>query len=263
MPDECSPDPFPSDDAPKDPRAAARGAMRPPLPKRFYRETGVEDRDGAFALTLDGRTARTPARNLVAVPTRALGEALAEEWAAQGETIDPATMPMTRIANSAIDGVATNRSAVVDDLVRYAGSDLVCYRAGDPDRLVAAQGAAFEPVLAVARDRLGARFVLSEGVMHVAQPEHAVAAVRGVVEQEGSEFRLAALHVMTTLTGSVLIPLAVAAGALSPEDAWDAAHVDERYQESVWGEDEEAMIRRARRWQDFAAGAAVYRLAAA
>jgi chaperone required for assembly of F1-ATPase len=261
MPDDHPKDWFPADDTPRDPRASARDGTRPPLPKRFYAEAGVTERDGAFVLALDGRPARTPARNLVAVPARSLGDALAAEWQAQGEVIDPATMPITRIVNSSLDGVAQNPQAVADDLLRYAGSDLVCYRAGDPERLVVAQAAAWDPVLAFARDRLGARLVLSQGVMHVTQPEHAIAAVRAAVEQAASPFALAALHVMTTLTGSVLIPLAVAAGELSPEDAWDAAHVDERFQESLWGEDEEAMDRRRRRKEDFLAAASVYRLA--
>jgi chaperone required for assembly of F1-ATPase len=261
MPDDPAKDWFAADDTPKDPRAAARQGMRPPPPKRFYREAGVAERDGAFALVLDGRPARTPARNLMAVPTRGLAEALAAEWQAQGDVVDPATMPITRIVNSTLDGVAQNRSAVVDDLVRYAGSDLVCYRAGEPERLVEAQAAAWDRVLAFARDRLGARLVLSQGVMHVTQPEHAMTAVRASVEQVASAFEVAALHVMTTLTGSVLIPLALAAGELSPDDAWDAAHIDERFQESLWGEDEEAMDRRRRRKEDFVAAATVYRLA--
>jgi chaperone required for assembly of F1-ATPase len=261
MPDDHATDWFPQDDGPKDPRASARQATRPPLPKRFYAEAAVAERDGVFVLGLDGRPARTPARNLIAVPTRSLGEALAAEWQAQGEVIDPATMPITRIVNSALDGVAQNRAAVVDDLVRYAGSDLVCYRAGEPERLVAQQAVAWDPVLAFARDSLGARLILSQGVMHVTQPGHAMAAVRAAVEQVASPFAVAALHVMTTLTGSVLIPLALASGQLSPDEAWDAAHVDERFQESLWGEDEEAMDRRRRRRDDFLAAATVYRLA--
>ena len=261
MPDDLAGDWFPSADARKDPLAAARQAMRPPPPKRFYREAGVAERDGAFLLVLDGRPAHTPARTPIAVETQALGEALAAEWQAQADAIDPATMPITRIVNSTLDGVAQNRGGVADDLVRYAGSDLVCYRAGEPERLVEAQAAAWDPVLAFARDRLGARMVLSQGVMHVTQPEHAIAAVRSAVEQVASPFALAALHVMTTLTGSLLIPLALAAGELSPDVAWDAAHVDERFQESLWGEDEEAMERRRRRKEDFLAAATVYRLA--
>lgn len=261
MPDDPARGHFPPDDTPKDPLAAARDATRPPLPKRFFAHACVTERDGAFALALDGRPARTPARNLIAVPRRALAEALTAEWQAQGEVIDPATMPITRIVNSALDGVAENREAVLDDLLRYAGSDLVCYRAGEPERLVAEQSAAWDRVLAFARDRLGARLVLSQGVMHVTQPEHAIAAVRAALEQVPSVFEIAALHVMTTLTGSVLIPLALAAGGLSPDEAWDAAHVDERFQESLWGEDEEALDRRRRRKQDFLAAATVYRLA--
>jgi chaperone required for assembly of F1-ATPase len=261
MRDDPAKDRFAADGATNDPRASARQGGRPPLPKRFYDEAGVVERDGAFVLALDGRPARTPARTLIAVPTRSLGEALAAEWQAQREVVDPATMPITRIVNSALDGVAQNRGAVVDDLVRYAGSDLVCYRAGDPERLVEMQAAAWDPVLGFARERLGARMVLSQGVMHVTQPEHAVAALRSTVEQVASPFSLAALHVMTTLTGSLLISLAVAAGQLSPDAGWDAAHVDERFQESRWGEDEEAMGRRRRRNEDFIAAATVYRLA--
>jgi chaperone required for assembly of F1-ATPase len=218
------------------------------------------ERDGAFELVLDGRPARTPAKNPVAVPTRALGEALAAEWQAQAATIDPRAMPLTRIVNSAIDGVAPRRAAVAADIAAYAGADLVCYRAGEPERLVAEQARAFDPILAWAREALGAQFVLSEGVMHVAQPEAALAAVRARVEAIGSPFRLAALHVMTTLTGSVLIALAHTEGVIDAGAAWAAAHVDERFQESRWGEDEEAMRRRAAREAEFRAAATIYAL---
>ena len=252
---------FPSDQEPN-PMRAAQAGMKPALPKRFYKEARVEERDGLFSLTLDGRPAKTPGRQALAVPSRGLAEALAEEWAAQGQEIDPSTMPVTRIVNSAIDGVAPRRAEVVDDLVRYAGSDLVYYRAGEPERLARAQEAAWSPVLDWARDSHGARFTLAEGIMHVAQPDEAVSAIRGAVEQVGSPFALAALHVMTTLSGSVLIALAHAAGRLDLDEAWAAAHVDELFQESVWGEDYEAMERRRRREADFRAASRVYRLAA-
>ena len=245
----------------QNPMKAAQRAMRPPLPKRFYETAAVEERDGAHHLLLDGRAARTPARNPLAVPTRALAEALAAEWQGQGAEIDPAAMPLTRIVNSAIDGVARERAAVIADMAKYAGSDLVCYRAGEPETLVAEQARAWDPVLAWAREELGARFVLSEGVMHVAQPEAAVAAVRARLETVGSPLRLAALHVMTTITGSVLIALAQAAGVLEAGQAFAAAHVDERHQESRWGEDEEALRRRAAREAEFLAAARVYALA--
>ena len=179
----------------------------------------------------------------------------------QGGEIDPSTMPITRIVNSAIDGVAPRRAEVVDDLVRYAGSDLVYYRAGEPERLAKSQDDAWSPVLDWAKRAHGARFVLGEGVMHVTQPDEAVAAIRGAIEQVRSPFALAALHVMTTLSGSVLIALAHAAQRMDADQAWAAAHVDELYQESVWGEDYEAMERRRRREADFKAASTVYRLA--
>ncbi|MBM6596075.1 ATP12 family chaperone protein [Microvirga pudoricolor] len=251
---------FPSPEEPN-PMRAAQAGMKPALPKRFYKQTGVEERDGVFALTLDGRTARTPGRHIIAVPSRSLAEALAEEWAGQGEEIDPSVMPLTRIVNSGIDGVAPRRMEVADDLSRYAETDLVFYRAGEPAKLAEAQERAWEPVLAWARDDLGARFLLGEGVMHVRQPEAATVAVRDRVTAEESPFAVAALHVMTTLTGSVLIALAHASGRLGADEAWDAAHVDERFQESVWGEDHEAMVRRNLRKADFIAASRVYRLA--
>ena len=240
---------------------AAQAGMKPTLPKRFYKEAGVEERDGLFLLTLDGRTARTPGKQALAVPTRGLAEALAEEWQGQGAEIDPSTMPITRIVNSAIDGVTPRQAEVVDDLVRYAGSDLVYYRAGEPERLARSQDEAWSPVLDWAREVHGARFTLGEGVMHVAQPEEAIAAIRGAIERIRSPFALAALHVMTTLSGSVLIALAHAAQRMDMDQAWAAAHVDELYQESVWGEDYEAMERRRRREGDFRAASTVYRLA--
>ena len=264
MPDKPTDTWFPpADGAGVDPIKAVQTAMKTPAPKRFYRSATAEERDGAFALLLDGRPARTPARRPLAVPTRALGEALATEWQAQGAEIDPSSMPLTRLVNSAIDGVADRREAVIDDLIRYAGSDLLCYRAGEPERLVAEQGAAWDPVLAWTREALGARFRLGEGVMYVEQPSEAVAAVRRRLEQVPSPFALAALHAMTTLTGSVLLALAHADGAIDAGAAWEAAHVDERHQERLWGEDEEAGERRARREMEFRAASDLYRLAQA
>jgi chaperone required for assembly of F1-ATPase len=250
---------FPLAEEPDALRAAQTGA-KPALPKRFYKEAGIQERDGAFHLILDGRTTRTPGRLPLAVPTRALAEALATEWDRQEQEIDPATMPVTRLINSAIDGVASRRDEVIDDLVSYAGSDLVCYRASDPDRLVEMQNVSWNPVLDWAREAHDARFVLAEGVMYVAQPEAATTAIRAALEGIRSPFALAALHVMTTLTGSVLIVLAHAAGRLDAEAAWAAAHVDEYFQESRWGEDQEAMNRRRIRRADFEAASLVHRL---
>ncbi|WP_132255098.1 ATP12 family chaperone protein [Methylobacterium segetis] len=250
----------PSDAPAPDPMRAARGPAKP-LPKRFYREAGFAEAEGGFRLTLDGRPANTPARNPLSVPSRDLAEAIAAEWQAQDEIIDPARMPVTRLVNTAIDGVAPRRDAVIDDLAAYAGTDLLAYRAESPERLVAAQGAAWDPVLDWAREALGARLILSEGVMHVTQPEETVAALRGAIQAARGPFRLAALHTMTTLTGSLLLALAVLNGRLTPEEAWAAAHVDESYQASVWGRDAEAEARLSARRAEFDAAARVAALA--
>lgn len=246
----------PGEVRPPDPHAIARGHGKPTLPKRFYKEAGFDEAEGGFRLTLDGRPARTPARNLLLLPTRPLAERVAAEWQAQADVIDPARMPLTRLANSAIDGVTERREEVAEDLGAYAGTDLVAYRAGDPPRLVAAQGEAWDPIVAWARDNLGVRLMLSEGVMHVTQPEDTIAALRAQIVKVDGPFRLAALHTMTTLTGSLLIALAVLHGRLTAEQAWAAAHVDEIFQASVWGQDADAEARLQARKAEFEAAAA-------
>ena len=246
----------PGDGAQPDPMRAARGHAKPALPRRFYTEAGFSEGADGFRLTLDGRPANTPARNPLRLPSRALAEKVAAEWAAQETSIDPARMPLTRLANTAIDGVAPRHAAVVADLCAYAGTDLVAYRAGDPERLVTAQAAAWDPVLAWARDAFGARVILSEGVMHVEQPPDTVRALSDAVAAVTDPFALTGLHTLTTLTGSLLIALAVLRGHLTPEEAWAAAHVDETYQAEVWGRDEEAEARLTARRLEFDAAAA-------
>jgi chaperone required for assembly of F1-ATPase len=239
------------------PMQRAQRAMRPPLPKRFHKEAKAVERDGAWVLELDGKTARTPAKNLLAAPNRAIGDALAAEWNALGEFVDPAQMPLTRLLNVAIDRVAVESEAVAADIAKYAGSDLVCYRAAEPEGLVEAQTAAWDPVLDWARDALGARFSLSEGVRHVAQPEASLAAVRAEVDRVPRPFGLAALATVTALTGSVLIALMLARGAIAPDAAWDAAHVDETWNAQTWGEDTDAKKRLASRRLEFDAAVRV------
>ncbi len=224
------------------------------LPKRFYERVDVEDRDGGFALLLDGKPVRTPGKAALSLPTRALAEAIAEEWRTQKERIDPATMKLTKLANSAIDGVAGRGQAVIGDILAYAGSDLLCYRADGPHGLIEAQRAHWDPVLAWAKSTLGAPFVLAEGVVHVAQPRASLDRLRERLDGR-DPFSLAALHVMTALTGSALLALAVALGQMTAEEAWTAAHVDEDWQIARWGEDAEAAARRAARHRDFAAAA--------
>lgn len=239
-----------------DPTRRAQAQMRQPLPKRFYREVGHAEEEGGHVVRLDGKTARTPGRAALTLPSARLAELVAAEFAAQGEVIDPATMPLTRLANTVVDGVRHAPDAVLEEVLRYAGSDLLCYRADSPEGLVARQAAAWDPVLDWVKAETGARFILSEGVMHVAQPREALALVGNHLARRAEPFRLAALHVMTTLTGSALLALAVEGGRLSAEEAWAAAHVDEDWNIAHWGEDSEAAARRAFRWRDMQAAAA-------
>lgn len=227
--------------------------MRPPLPRRFYRQAGVEEADGAFRVVLDGRPVRTPAHRFLAVPSRALADALAEEWNAQGESIDPATMPLARLVNSIVDGVANAPDLVAAEIEKYLGSDLLFYRAEGPQGLLERQASHWDPLLAWAREALGAHFVLAQGVMPTAQPAAAIAAGRAAIP--GDPWRLGAVHVITTLTGSALIALAVLHGHLAVEVAWDAAHVDEDWNMEQWGRDDIALKRRAARRAEMDAAA--------
>jgi chaperone required for assembly of F1-ATPase len=225
----------------------------PALPKRFYKAVTIgETSGGGHRVLLDGKSIRTPQKMELALPMAALARAVAVEWEAQSEVIDPATMPLTRLANSAIDGVRGREAEVRADITRYAGSDLVCYRAEGPEELARRQVAAWDPIVAWSRDVLGARFEVARGIVPVAQPEAATSAVSGALARHDA-FVLAALHVMTTLTGSALLALAHARGRLTAEDAWSAAHVDEDWQISQWGDDAEASARRRHRWAEMQA----------
>ncbi len=215
----------------------------------------MKQADGAFALALDGRLARTPGRNPLASKSRALMERVAEEWRRQGETIDPPDMPLTRLLNVAIDGVAGKMAETRAATAAYADSDLVCYRADEPESLAERQRQAFDPVLDWAEEKLGVRFNLAAGVMHVRQPPEALAAVRAALDAVEDPTALAALSTMTALTGSVLLALAVADGRITPEEAWRAAHVDEDFQAERWGVDAEARARREARWREMEAAA--------
>jgi chaperone required for assembly of F1-ATPase len=238
-----------------DPIEAARRAMRPPLPRRFYQQAGVEEAEGGFRVVLDGRPVRTPARGSLIAPSLPLAQAIAAEWDAQGETIDPATMPLTRLANSIIDGIAAAPERVAADIEKYLGSDLLLYRADGPQRLVERQARLWDPVLVWAREALDARFILAQGVVHAAQPEGAVTAARGAIPDD--PWRLGALHVITTLTGSALLALALLRGQLTADEAWTAAHVDEDWNMEQWGRDEMALARRAARRAEMDAAAKV------
>jgi chaperone required for assembly of F1-ATPase len=240
---------------PLDPTESARRSMRPQLRRRFYERAEVVENGGSFGVVLDGRPVKTPARRLLAAPTRALAAALAAEWEAQREVVDPAKMPLTRLANSIIDGVADAPAAVAADAGKYLASDLVCYRAEAPEGLVARQAGAWDPILAWAHETLGARFALAQGMTYVAQPETALAAGRAALPCD--PWRLGAFHAVTTLTGSALLALAVLYGRLTAEEAWQVAHVDEDWNMDFWGRDELALERRAARFAEMQAAATV------
>jgi chaperone required for assembly of F1-ATPase len=262
MTDDRAPDMATLDFVPVDPYALTRREAAASQIKRFYKAATIAERQLAYAVLLDGRPVKTPARADVALSSSAAAQALADEWNRQGEMVQPGDMPLTRLVNSVIDGVATAMDEVRAEVVKFAGSDLLCYRADQPATLVALQAQEWDPVIAWVRDDLDARLYLAEGVMFVAQPDHALAAIDRAVrtslgEGRDAAFRLGALHVMTTLTGSALLALAVLRGALTAEEAWRKAHVDEDFQISQWGEDAEAAVRRRRRWQDMAAAASL------
>jgi chaperone required for assembly of F1-ATPase len=245
---------------PLDPREAARRGGRPALRKRFYSQAHVAEGEGGFALLLDGKPVKTPARRPLAAPARALAEKIAGEWNTQADVIDPGRMPLTRLANAVIDAVADAPQPVAEEVAQYLGSDLLCYRAEAPAGLVENQARAWDPVLAWARDRFNARFVLAQGVMHVAQPRESVEALRSAIPTE--PWRLGAVSSITTLTGSGLLAVALAHRAFDPDEVWSAAHVDEDWQMSQWGRDEIALQRRAFREAEFRAAEKVLALTA-
>jgi chaperone required for assembly of F1-ATPase len=197
---------------------------------------------------------------VLATPSQILAQAIAQEWDAQQEVINPSKMPLTRLANSIIDGVANAPEAVAEDIEKYLWCDLLFYRADGPEGLIRAQQQHWDPVVAWARDELGARFILAEGVVFVPQPQEAIAAACRTLPQ--NPWALGALHSVTTLTGSALLALALAAGKLDTAAAWAAAHVDEDFNLAAWGRDEPALARRALRFGEMQAAARMLALTA-
>ena len=243
--------------SPLDPQESARQAMRTPLRKRFYKDAGTAAAEGGFNVTLDGRPIRTPSGRVVVVPVKALAEAVAAEWQAQGDNIDPATMPLTRFANSVVQAVVDRTDDVREDIAKYLQSDLLFYRAGHPEGLVVREAEHWDPALDWARDALGAHFILSEGIMHVTQPDTAVQAARNALPT--GPWTVAAAHVVTTLTGSALLALALVHGVRDADQVWAAAHVDEDWNAAQWGADEEAVSRRAAKQVDYEAAVRILR----
>jgi len=243
--------------SPESPVEAARRDLRVHLRRRFYDRAAVAATADGYAVRLDDKPVRTPAGRVLAAPTLALAEAIAAEWQAQRDVIDPAKMPLTRLANSIIDGVGDRPDAVAAEVQKYLAFDLVCYRANAPKGLAERQTRTWDPILDWASNAIGARFTVGEGVIHVAQPEAALTAARAAIPDD--PWRLGAVHAATTLTGSALIALALARGWLTNEEAWQAAHVDEDWNIEHWGSDEQAAERRAFRFAELEAAAFVLR----
>jgi chaperone required for assembly of F1-ATPase len=237
-----------------DPAVAARRHMRA-FKRRFYTDVAVRDDPAGFAVVLDGRPIRTPARRTLAPPCRPLAEAVASEWGAQAEFIDPAAMPMTRLANTIIDGVAAAADQLAADIRNYLGCDLLCYRAAAPKALVARQSLYWDPILAWAKSALGAEFVTVQGITHVRQPDDAIERASAVIPCD--HWRLGAAHAITTLTGSALIALAMVRGNIGLDAAWAAAHVDEDWNMELWGRDELGLKRRVYRLAEMEAAGKV------
>jgi chaperone required for assembly of F1-ATPase len=222
--------------------------------KRRYTEAGIVAAGDLFAIALDGKTIRTPAKRDLVVPTPALAAAIAAEWQAQGDEVKPHTMPLTRLASTAIDLVAQRREQVVEEIVAYAGSDLLCYRAEQPPELIAREHAAWQPLVDWATLRYDAPLIVTSGILPVRQLPETMRAFAAAVE-EYDHLLLTALHAITTVAGSLVIALAVLDGRIDAAEAFAAAQLDETFEIEKWGEDEEQSERRAALRDDIAAAA--------
>jgi chaperone required for assembly of F1-ATPase len=229
--------------------------------KRFYRDVSVGEADGVFRILLDGKTLKTPAKGSLNLPSRALAEAIADEWGSAGEAIDPHAMPQTRLAFTALDGVSSTRDKVVEYVLGFGRSDLLCYRAEAPQELVARQEAEWNPLLDWAAERYGARHTAVSGITYVEQPAEALRALERAIESH-DDFALTALHTAASITGSLVLALALSDGLLDAAQTFSAATVDETFQAEQWGHDAEADARLTRLSAELAAAGQFLRLLA-
>ena len=227
--------------------------------KRFWKSATAAPCDGGFEVLLDGRRVKTPAKSPLILPSLALAEAIAAEWDAQDDAVDPGQMPLTRTANSAIDKVAHQFEDVAAMLAEYGGTDLLCYRAEAPVGLQAAQAAAWDPLLDWARVRYDAPLMTGQGVMHVMQPQASLDNLAAPLRAM-SVFELAGFHDLVTISGSLIIALALAEAQIDLDTAWAAAHVDEDWQAQEWGHDDEATAHAALKQAAFGDALAFLRL---
>lgn len=220
--------------------------------KRFYKDVSIAENDGGYAVLLDGKPLKTPSRSAYVLPNRELAEALAEEWRAQGDEIDPAAMPLTRLINSAIEHVPVNRGPVADQMLALGKTDLLCYRAEAPETLAARQAEAWDPLLEWLAERYQARLTVGHGITYVEQPAESLLALEQAIWHQ-DEFRLTGLSAAATLLGSLVLALALVEGRLGAEEAFRLATLDETFQAEQWGEDAEARARLDRMAAELAA----------
>lgn len=223
--------------------------------KRFWKTTEVQPGEGGFVVCLDGRPVRTPAKQPLALPSRALAAMVAAEWQAQGDRVDPETMPATRMANLALDRIEARFDEVVDTIAAYGGSDLLCYRADGPEALVARQSQGWDPLLAWAEARFHAPLAVTNGVMPIDQPPESLRRLRAAVAAQ-DRFRICALHDLVALSGSLVLGLAAVERFAPPEALWALSRIDEDWQREQWGDDDEALAVTARREAGFLHAAA-------
>lgn len=222
--------------------------------KRFWTDVAIVDADGGYSVRLDGRPVRTPARELLRLPTPRLADAIGEEWRNVGESIDPRAMPLTGLANAAIDRIAPDPEGFARDLAKYAEADLTCYRAEGPATLVDLQEESWGALLAWARRRFDVDFCTTQGLLHVGQPQFTVDRLKGALLVLGA-FPLAGMSPLVTIGGSLVAALAVLESAVSPAEAWSAVSIDERWQLEQWGSDAEAQAALHNRERDFLSAA--------
>jgi len=235
----------------KDPMRVASLSAKSQLRKRFYQTVSIGKTNNGYYILLDGKPIKTPSGKQLITPTKDVGVLLAAEWDAQDGVIDPQTMPTTRLINTSIDGVANDLQPVKDDIVKFSGSDLVCYRADSPAELVAKQKEHWDPLIDWVEQAFGARFIVQTGIIHVLQPTESIDRFAGQIDRINCPVALSALHTVTSITGSALIALAIYQGEIEADAGWKAAHVDEDWQISQWGEDSEAANLRASRAREF------------
>ncbi len=228
--------------------------------KRFWKAVSVEPEGEGFAVALDGRRVKTPAKAPLVVPTKAMAEAIAAEWEAQVEVVHPLSMPNTRSANAAIDKVTVQFAEVADMLAEYGDSDLLCYRAETPEELVARQCEGWDPALDWAAEALGARLHPRSGILHAPQDSAALEVLRARVHRM-TRFQLAGFHDLVGISGSLILGFAAADGWRPLDEIWELSRLDERWQEEQWGPDEEAQEHEALKRQAFFHAAAFYAMA--